>query len=181
MRCGTCHARHFPLSSCISNGIYASSQVDASGYALVESKLVSQEDTKFFQGANTRMIRYNLPADQMHAPVQGPTHPSGRKADGGLSNHRTGHVEDSHLSSYAFDEQYNSFHRSGCQGVGVAVVRKLEGAWMPGCLKCWQACVTFCGVWQRTCSLPSLWVRHRLHGIRSEEWLCWRHSHIFSY
>uniref|UniRef100_A0A1D2A1Q3 Pre-mRNA-processing factor 17 n=1 Tax=Auxenochlorella protothecoides TaxID=3075 RepID=A0A1D2A1Q3_AUXPR len=93
--------------------VSAAPEVDASGYALVENKLVSQEDTKFFQGANTRMIRYNLPADQMHAPVQGPTHPSGRKADGGLSNHRTGHVEDSHLSSYAFDEQYNSFHSDG--------------------------------------------------------------------
>ena len=56
-------------------------------------------------------MRYNLPAEMMHAPALGPTPSSGRRPDAMRMNHRTGHVEDSNLSSYAFDEQYNSFHR----------------------------------------------------------------------
>jgi hypothetical protein len=42
----------------------------------------------------------------------GPAHPY--QKDGiaaGLKNHRAGHVEDTHLHSFAFDEQYNTYHR----------------------------------------------------------------------
>lgn len=44
----------------------------------------------------------------------GPAHPF--QKDGlaaGLKNHRAGHVEDTHLHSFAFDEQYNTYHSYG--------------------------------------------------------------------
>jgi pre-mRNA-processing factor 17 len=47
-------------------------------------------------------------------PPPGPAHPF--QKDGvaaGLKNHRAGHVEDTHLQSYAFDEQYNTYHSMG--------------------------------------------------------------------
>jgi hypothetical protein len=46
--------------------------------------------------------------------LPGPAHPF--QKDGlaaGLKNHRAGHVEDTHLQSYAFDEQYNTYHSMG--------------------------------------------------------------------
>lgn len=47
-----------------------------------------------------------------HTVPAGPAHPY--QKDGiaaGLKNHRAGHVEDTHLHSFAFDEQYNTYHR----------------------------------------------------------------------
>lgn len=57
-------------------------------------------------------MSYNLPYRDMAAPVVGPAHPF--QKDGlaaGMRNHRAGHVEATHLGSFAFDEQYNTFHR----------------------------------------------------------------------
>lgn len=56
---------------------------------------------------------YNLPVDQMHAPVVGPSHHSQKGPVGAVRNHRAGHVEDANLGSYAFDEQYNQFQARG--------------------------------------------------------------------
>ncbi|KAK2075528.1 hypothetical protein QBZ16_001636 [Prototheca wickerhamii] len=88
-------------------------RVDAVGYALQADRVVSEEATRHYQAAEARLVRYNLPAEMMHAPALGPTPSSGRRPDAMRMNHRTGHVEDSNLSSYAFDEQYNSFHSHG--------------------------------------------------------------------
>lgn len=49
---------------------------------------------------------------RLPAVAAGPAHPY--QKDGiaaGLKNHRAGHVEDTHLHSFAFDEQYNTYHR----------------------------------------------------------------------
>lgn len=60
------------------------------------------------------MVFHNLPYEQMHAPVAGPAHPY--QKDGiaaGMKNHRAGYVEDSFMSSFHFDDQYNTFHSRG--------------------------------------------------------------------
>lgn len=47
-------------------------------------------------------------------PPPGPAHPY--QKDGiaaGLKNHRGGHVEDTHLHPFIFEEQYNTFHAQG--------------------------------------------------------------------
>lgn len=87
------------------------------------------------------VVYANLPIDQMHAPVagvqpvlllimmisnmcmlrvsptdlpSGPAHPYRIDAIvAGVRNHRAGHVEDTNLHSYIFDEQYNSYMRDG--------------------------------------------------------------------
>lgn len=50
----------------------------------------------------------------MHAPVLGPSNPGDR---GGMAaatrNHWSGHAESAHLSGYAFDEQFHTFHTKG--------------------------------------------------------------------
>jgi pre-mRNA-processing factor 17 len=54
---------------------------------------------------------YNLPYEDMHAPIAGPAHPF--QKDGlaaGHRNHFNGHVEDTGLAPFHFDEQYNMFH-----------------------------------------------------------------------
>lgn len=38
-----------------------------------------------------------------------------------MKNHRAGHVEDTHLHTYAFDEQYNTYHRYMLDAVRVAL------------------------------------------------------------
>jgi hypothetical protein len=117
-------------------------QVDTAGFALVDNRATTLGNALHLQrelrkawlarkqppcrapanaaprgllaAASARMIKYNLPVDQMHAPIYGPAHPSDK---GGvpqaLRNHRAGHVEDAHLSTFTFDEQYNTFHRCG--------------------------------------------------------------------
>ena len=57
-------------------------------------------------------IYYNAKFDDMYAPVEGPNNPY--ETDGvarGLKNHKLGMVEDAHVNSFTFDEQYNTFHR----------------------------------------------------------------------
>lgn len=58
-----------------------------------------------------RKVMYNLPYEDMHAPIAGPAHPY--QKDGlaaGSRNHFSGHVEDTGLNPVHFDDQYNSFH-----------------------------------------------------------------------
>lgn len=47
----------------------------------------------------------------MHAPVLGPAHPSSKTGAVivGATNHRSGQVEDAHLNSYSFDDEFNTF------------------------------------------------------------------------
>lgn len=57
---------------------------------------------------------YNLPYEDLHAPIAGPAHPF--QKDGlaaGMKNHFSGHVEDSHMNPYIFEEQYHTFHAHG--------------------------------------------------------------------
>jgi pre-mRNA-processing factor 17 len=89
-------------------------QVDTAGFALKEQKAVASGSTRHLLDPKARTTQYNLPYQDMAAPLMGPSHPF--QKDGlaaGMKNHRTGHVEDSHMHSYAFDEQYNTFHRCG--------------------------------------------------------------------
>lgn len=60
--------------------------------------------------ATARRTYYNLPFDQLHAPVLGPVDPTAKGGvAAGLRNHLGGHVEDAHLSHFHFDDQYNTF------------------------------------------------------------------------
>ncbi|EFN53026.1 hypothetical protein CHLNCDRAFT_32300 [Chlorella variabilis] len=72
---------------------------------------------------------YNLPVEQMHAPVVGPLHHNQKNLTQALRNHRAGHVEDANLASYSFDEQYNTFQAQGVahdpEGTGVVRHRDL--------------------------------------------------------
>lgn len=57
---------------------------------------------------------YNLPLAQMHAPIVGPAHPYTQ--DGvaaGMKNHRSGYVEDAHVSDFHFDNQRATFDTHG--------------------------------------------------------------------
>ncbi|MCO5596381.1 hypothetical protein L7F22_050442 [Adiantum nelumboides] len=61
-----------------------------------------------------RKINFNPTYDQLWAPIAGPAHPYSK--DGiaqGMRNHKLGFVEDASISSFIFDEQYNTFHRFG--------------------------------------------------------------------
>ncbi|KAH7437259.1 hypothetical protein KP509_05G062500 [Ceratopteris richardii] len=61
-----------------------------------------------------RKVNFNPSYDQLWAPIAGPAHPYSK--DGmaqGLRNHKLGFVEDAAISSFIFDEQYNTFHRFG--------------------------------------------------------------------
>ncbi|KAJ7299717.1 hypothetical protein O6H91_03G041100 [Diphasiastrum complanatum] len=59
-------------------------------------------------------VNFNPTYEQLWAPIAGPAHPYAK--DGlaqGLRNHKLGFVEDAAISSFMFDEQYNTFHRFG--------------------------------------------------------------------
>eukprot|EP00879_Flechtneria_rotunda_P002141 GHRR01002325.1.p1 GENE.GHRR01002325.1~~GHRR01002325.1.p1 ORF type:complete len:303 (+),score=127.78 GHRR01002325.1:221-1129(+) len=89
-------------------------QVDATGLALQDNRAVAAVQTRHLLDPTARSVQYNLPYQDMAAPVVGPAHPF--QQDGlaaGLKNHRAGHVEDTHLHSFAFDEQYNTYHSYG--------------------------------------------------------------------
>jgi pre-mRNA-processing factor 17 len=94
--------------------ITAAPQVDTTGLALHEGKAVAAAATRHLLDPKARSVQYNLPHKDMAAPLVGPAHPY--QKDGiaaGLKNHRAGHVEDTHLHSFAFDEQYNTYHSMG--------------------------------------------------------------------
>jgi len=89
----------------------AAPDVDTSTLVLVDGTAVAATATRFTPSMTQRSITFNVPADELHAPVVGPAHPFTK--DGvaaGLKNHTSGHVEDLHLNSVIFDEQYNRFH-----------------------------------------------------------------------
>lgn len=51
---------------------------------------------------------------RLNCLVTGPAHPFQKDGQAaGLKNHRAGHVEDTHLHSFAFDDQYNTYHSYG--------------------------------------------------------------------
>lgn len=59
-------------------------------------------------------VAFNPTYDQLWAPIYGPAHPYAK--DGiaqGMRNHKLGFVEDAHIESFVFDEQYNTFHKYG--------------------------------------------------------------------
>eukprot|EP00775_Hariotina_reticulata_P008921 gene8921-9098_t len=90
------------------------SEVDTTGLALHENRLAAASDTRHLLDPKARSVQYNLPYRDMSAPMAGPAHPF--QKDGlaaGLKNHWAGHVEDTHLHSFSFDEQYNTYHSYG--------------------------------------------------------------------
>uniref|UniRef100_A0A383WPQ6 Pre-mRNA-processing factor 17 n=1 Tax=Tetradesmus obliquus TaxID=3088 RepID=A0A383WPQ6_TETOB len=94
--------------------VTAAPNIDTAGRVLMEGKAVTEAETRHYLDPKARSVQYNLPYRDMAAPVVGPAHPF--QKDGlaaGLKNHRAGHVEDTHLQSYAFDEQYNTYHSMG--------------------------------------------------------------------
>lgn len=98
----------------LDKGLSAAPAVDTTGLALVDNRAVASASTRMLLPANAKEVQYNLPYRDMAAPVVGPAHPF--QKDGlaqGLRNHRAGHVERTHLHSFAFDEQYNTFHSYG--------------------------------------------------------------------
>ena len=95
-------------------------QVDTRGMILYDSKAVSASSLRKLQDPGSRLALYNLPVEDLHAPIAGPSHPF--QKDGmaaGMRNHFSGHVEDTHMNNYLFDEQYNQFHKQGyCHAPG---------------------------------------------------------------
>ncbi|KAK3283548.1 hypothetical protein CYMTET_8758 [Cymbomonas tetramitiformis] len=92
--------------------------VDTTGLTLVKDEgkalVVATEKTFQYIDPNSRKVFYNPRYENMYAPVAGPEHPFNKDglADG-LKNHKQGFVEDSHIHSFSFDEQYNTFHNYG--------------------------------------------------------------------
>lgn len=96
--------------------LMAAPEVDTTGLVLYDNKALALGDFRKFQDPAARVAKYNLPIEDMHAPVLGPEHPFQR--DGlaeGLKNHRAGHVEDMYLHHHTFEEEYNKFHRAGAE------------------------------------------------------------------
>lgn len=104
--------------------VSAAPSVDTTGMVLYDNKAQSLGDVRKLQSAATRKVMYNLPVEDMHAPVLGPSHPY--QKDGlaaGHKNHYVGHVEDAHMHPYHFEREYHSFHAQGYgeapSGIGV--------------------------------------------------------------
>lgn len=94
--------------------VSAAPEVDTTGLVLYGDQAVAASSIRRLQDPTARKVMYNLPIEDMHAPLLGPAHPFNK--DGlaaGMRNHRAGHVEDTHLHSFAFDEQYNTYHSYG--------------------------------------------------------------------
>eukprot|EP00899_Mesostigma_viride_P009271 jgi/Mesvir1/18345/Mv14244-RA.1 len=67
-----------------------------------------------YHDPSSHVVRYNPTVEQLWAPVAGPAHPFYK--DGlsrGVKNHKTGFVEDAHISHFNFDEQFNTFQARG--------------------------------------------------------------------
>lgn len=92
----------------------AAPEVDTTGLVLYDNKAVASENLRVLLDPSKKQVYYNIPYEDLHAPVAGPAHPFQR--DGiaaGLKNHRSGYVEDTHLHNFHFDNQYNTFHSYG--------------------------------------------------------------------
>mmetsp|Transcript_27077 Transcript_27077/g.48257 ORF Transcript_27077/g.48257 Transcript_27077/m.48257 type:complete len:581 (-) Transcript_27077:109-1851(-) len=105
--------------------------VDTTAMTLVGDKPVTIASTIAYQDPNRKKVFHNPKYEEMYTPVAGPQHPF--RKDGlarGLKNHTTGHVEDAHVDSTLFDEQYNTFHSFGYAvepQTGTSVVGNAEG------------------------------------------------------
>lgn len=78
-------------------------------------QILANKDKQFIR-SHDELLKTNLPADQMHAPLQGPLLP--QQKWGGLEqayykNTVTGNVEHCHVNSTAFDIQRQQFQRHG--------------------------------------------------------------------
>lgn len=94
--------------------VTAAPEVATGGMVVHNNQVVAEASARHLQDPTLRKIHYNLPVETMHAPVLGPAHPYNK--DGlatGHRNHRAGHVEDAFMQTYAFEEQYNTFHALG--------------------------------------------------------------------
>lgn len=109
--------------------VSAAPEVEVAGLQLVKGQAVPVGQALHLQPAAARKVMYNLPVEQMHAPVVGPLHANQKDLLQGLRNHRSGHVEDANLSSYCFDDEYNTFHAHGVAhnpaGTGLVVHRDI--------------------------------------------------------
>lgn len=105
--------------------VSAAPEVETAGLQLVGKSAVPVQQALHLQAAAARKVMYNLPVEQMHAPIVGPLHHNQKDLMAGMRNSRAGHVEDANLSSYSFDEQYNQFHSHGfaADPTGTGVVR----------------------------------------------------------
>ena len=90
---------------------------------LVNNEAVAERDATHFSQGNGRLVKFNLPADQMHAPALGPANIGDL---GGLSavdrTHWSGRAEGAHVSSYSFEEQYHSFKKKDNDSAAAATV-----------------------------------------------------------
>jgi len=93
--------------------------VDTIGLALVSSGpgsgvVVPLGATKELQQPGKHVVYHNPRAQDLFAPAAGPAHPYRRQGAAGEDrNHPTGHVEDAHLDTFVFDDQYNTFQSYG--------------------------------------------------------------------
>lgn len=106
-------------------------EVDTTGLVLRDRQAVPASSDRHFQDPTTRTIFYNLPVEDLDAPVLGPVHPYSK--DGisqGLKNHRSGYVQDTFMHPQHFEEQYNTFQSQGyaMAPTGQHVVRNQDGA-----------------------------------------------------
>lgn len=116
---------------CAWPAVSAAPDVDTAGLALVEGRAAPVGEAVHLLPAAARSVKYNLPLEQMHAPVLGPSHPGLKDGTAaGLRNHRSGHVEAANMSDFAFDEQYNTFQSFGyaADPGGAGTVKNAKGA-----------------------------------------------------
>lgn len=89
--------------------------VDTCGFALLSAGLVVPLGaTKALHDPARHVVYHNPRVSDLHAPVAGPAHPY--RAQGmaaGERNHPTGHVEDAHVGTWTFEEQFNTFQAYG--------------------------------------------------------------------
>eukprot|EP00798_Chlamydomonas_sp_ICE-L_P006550 gene6550-3202_t len=89
-------------------------RVNTTGMVMYNDAAVKKADVRMLQDPKSREVMYNMPLEDMHAPLLGPSHPYQKDGiSAGMKNHRSGHVEDSHMNPYIFEEQYHSFHSQG--------------------------------------------------------------------
>ncbi|KAA6425985.1 MAG: pre-mRNA-processing factor 17-like [Trebouxia sp. A1-2] len=108
---GTLHTT-VPFKSLVT--VQAAPEVDTTGMALIDAQAVTSGQAHHIPDVRARQVYYNVPFEDMHAPAVGPAHPFNK--DGlaaGMRNHRAGHVEDSHVHSFHFDDQYYTYHSFG--------------------------------------------------------------------
>lgn len=86
------------------------------GLSLLNSgAVVSTAATRNLQPASVHVIRHNPKAEDLYAPVAGPSHPYRKEGVGGLGerNHPLGFVESAHIGDFAFQAQHHTFNAWG--------------------------------------------------------------------